>query len=78
MTKDSQGIISIKNKAIDKTSLNPDYVRLNHYEGGGPFRNWDQIKSRFRPQVMPNPEGSIPLKFVNMFVQQQPYQMLQK
>lgn len=79
MTKDSQDIISIKNKAIDKNILkNPDYVRLNHYEGDWTFQKLGSNKVKVSTSGYANPEGSIPLKFVNMFVQQQPYQMLQK
>ena len=79
MTKDSQGIISIKNQAIDKNIFkNPDYVRLNHYEGDWTFQKLGSNKVKVSTSGYANPEGSIPLKFVNMFVQQQPYQMLQK
>lgn len=79
MIKDSQGVISIKNKAIDKNILkNPDYVRLNHYEGDWTFQKLGPNKVRVSTSGYANPEGSIPLSIVNMFVQQQPYQMLQK
>ena len=79
MIKDSQGVISIKNKAIDKNILkNPDYVCLNHYEGDWTFQKLGPNKVRVSTSGYANPEGSIPLSIVNMFVQQQPYQMLQK
>lgn len=77
--KDAQGVISIKNKAIDKGyAKNPDYVRLTHYEGDWSFQKLANNKVKVSTYGYANPEGSIPLTFVNMFVQQQPYQMLQK
>ena len=79
MVKDAQGVISIKNKAIDKGyAQNPDYVRLTHYEGDWSFQKLANNKVKVSTYGYANPEGSIPLTFVNMFVQQQPYQMLQK
>ncbi len=63
MTKDSQGIISIKNKAIDKNILkNPDYVRLNHYEGDWTFQKLGSNKVKVSTSGYANPEGSIPLE----------------
>ncbi|MDN5511344.1 START domain-containing protein [Acinetobacter sp.] len=79
MMKDAQGIISIKNKAVDKGyPKNPDYIRLTHYEGDWTFQKLANNKVKVSTYGYANPEGSIPLTFVNMFVQQQPYQMLQK
>ena len=79
IVKDAQGVISIKNKAIDKGyAKNPDYVRLTHYEGDWSFQKLANNKVKVSTYGYANPEGSIPLTFVNMFVQQQPYQMLQK
>ena len=54
MTKDSQGIISIKNKAIDKNIFkNPDYVRLNHYEGDWTFQKLGSNKVKVCKYVCP-------------------------
>ncbi|OTG71027.1 hypothetical protein B9T26_13050 [Acinetobacter sp. ANC 4169] len=79
MMKDAQGIISIKNKAVDKGyPKNPNYIRLTHYEGDWTFQKLANNKVKVSTYGYANPEGSIPLTFVNMFVQQQPYQMLQK
>ena len=79
IVKDAQGVISIKNKAIDKGyAKNPDYVRLTHYEGDWSFQKLANNKVKVSTYGYANPEGSIPLTFVNMFVQQKPYQMLQK
>ncbi|WP_180022907.1 MULTISPECIES: START domain-containing protein [unclassified Acinetobacter] len=79
MRKDSQGIISIQNKAVKKGyPINPNYVRLTDYEGDWTFQRLGNQKVKVSTYGYANPEGSIPLSFVNMFVQQQPYQMLQK
>lgn len=79
MSKDAQGIISIQNKAIKKGyMLNKNYVRLNQYEGDWSFQKLGPQKVKVSTYGYANPEGSIPLSVVNMFVQQQPYQMLQK
>lgn len=79
MMKDAQGMITIKNKAVDKAyAKNPNYVRLTHYEGDWTFQKLANNKVKVSTYGYANPEGSIPLTFVNMFVQQQPYQMLQK
>ena len=79
MSKDAQGIISIQNKAIKKGYLlNKNYVRLNQYEGDWSFQKLGPQKVKVSTYGYANPEGYIPLSVVNMFVQQQPYQMLQK
>ena len=79
MSKDAQGIISIQNKAMKKGyALNKNYVRLTHYEGDWSFQKLGPQKVKVSTYGYANPEGSIPLSVVNMFVQQQPYQMLQK
>ena len=79
MIREANGQITIKNKAIQKGyPLNPDYVRLTHYEGDWTFNRLGEKKVKVSTYGYANPEGSIPLTFVNMFVHQQPYQMLQK
>ena len=79
MRKDAQGIISIQNKAVKKGyPINPNYVRLTDYEGDWTFQRLGNQKVKVSTYGYANPDGSIPLSFVNMFVQQQPYQMLQK
>ena len=77
--KDSKGNIIIKNKAVAKGyPINPNYVRLTRYEGDWSFQKINENKVKVSTYGYAHPEGSIPLTFVNMFVQQQPYQMLQK
>lgn len=79
MSKASNGIISIKNNAI--TGYYPaqkDRLRLNKYEGDWTFQKLAANKVKVTTSGYADPAGSIPLSFVNMFVQQQPYQMLMK
>lgn len=79
MIKEANGQITIKNKAIQSGyPLNPDYVRLTDYQGDWTFQKLANNKVKVSTYGYANPEGSIPLTFVNMFVQQQSYQMLQK
>ncbi|MEK5752732.1 START domain-containing protein [Acinetobacter variabilis] len=79
MIKNANGQITIKNKAIQTGyALNPNYVRLTDYQGDWTFQKLANNKVKVSTYGYANPEGSIPLTFVNMFVQQQPYQMLQK
>ncbi len=79
MAKDAQGIITIQNKALKKGyPLNSSYVRLTSYEGDWAFQKLGPQKVKVSTYGYANPEGSIPLSVTNMFVQQQPYQMLQK
>lgn len=79
MIKAGNGQIIIKNKAIQSSyPLNPNYVRLTDYQGDWTFQKLAKNKVKVSTSGYANPEGSIPLTFVNMFVQQQPYQMLQK
>lgn len=79
MIKEANGQITIKNKAIKNGyPENPKYVRLTHYEGDWTFQKIAPNKVKVSTYGYANPEGSIPLTFVNLFVQQQPYQMLQK
>ncbi len=79
MSKTSAGIISIKNNAM--TGYYPaqkDRIRLNKYEGDWTFQKLGANKVKVSTSGYADPGGSIPLSFVNMFVQQQPYQMLMK
>lgn len=79
ISKDAKGIISVKNTAVTQGKpLNPDYIRLKDYQGDWTFQAVAQNKVKVTTSGYADPEGSIPLSVANMFVQQQPYQMLQK
>ena len=79
MSKDAQGIIHIQNKAVNRGyPINPNYVRLTRYEGDWTFQKLSKQKVKVSTYGYADPEGSIPLSAVNLFVEQQPYQMLIK
>lgn len=79
MTKNVDGSISIKNNAIQNNyPEQPDVVRLSKYAGDWTFQRLANNKVKVTTSGYADPAGAIPLSFVNMFVQQQPYQMLMK
>lgn len=79
IAKDSNGIISIKNRAIQQgKAKNPDYIRLQRYQGDWSFQKLAENKVKVITAGYADPEGVIPQSVSNMFVKQQPYQMLQK
>ena len=79
MSKNEDGSISIKNNAIKNNyPEQPDMIRLTRYEGDWTFQKLANNKVKVSTTGYADPAGAIPLSFVNMFVQQQPYQMLMK
>ena len=79
MSKNADGSISIKNNAIKNNyPEQPDVIRLTRYEGDWTFQKLANNKVKGAASGEADPVGAIPLSFVNMFVQQQPYQMLMK
>ena len=79
MSKAANGVVTIKNTAISGNyPIQPDVVRLTRYEGDWTFQKLANNKVKVTTSGYADPAGAIPLSFVNMFVQQQPYQMLLK
>lgn len=79
MSKAANGVVTIKNTAISGNyPIQPDVVRLTRYEGDWIFQKLANNKVKVTTSGYADPAGAIPLSFVNMFVQQQPYQMLLK
>lgn len=79
MYKDANGTIQIKNKVTQQgKAINPNYIRLKKYEGDWTFNQLSDGKIKVVTTGYADPEGVIPQSVTNMFVQQQPYQMLQK
>ncbi|OTG85088.1 START domain-containing protein [Acinetobacter sp. ANC 4648] len=79
MSKDNNGLVTIKNKALNQgKALNTDYIRLKNYEGDWTFQKLAENKVKVTTSGFADPEGSIPQSVTNMLVEQQPYQMLQK
>lgn len=79
MMKMPDGTIVIKNNAISGGyPKQANRIRLTNYQGDWTFQRMGANKVKVTTTGYANPEGSIPISFVNLFVQQQPYQMLQK
>lgn len=77
MHRETDGTMVIKNQVANNVrAKHPDYIRLTHYEGDWTFQPLGPNKVKVTTSGYADPAGSIPLSFVNMFVQQQPYQML--
>ncbi|OTG64298.1 START domain-containing protein [Acinetobacter silvestris] len=79
MSKDRNGMVTIKNKALSQgKALDANYIRLKNYEGDWTFQKIADNKVKVTTSGFADPEGSIPQSVTNMLVEQQPYQMLQK
>ncbi|AYO56128.1 START domain-containing protein [Acinetobacter wuhouensis] len=79
IAKDSNGVISIKNKAVTQgKAIDANFIRLKNYEGDWTFQKVAANKVKVSTTGFADPEGSIPQSVTNMLVEQQPYQMLQK
>ena len=79
MNKNADGSISVKNNAIKNSyPERPNVIRLNQYTGDWTLQRLTNNKVKVMTSGYADLGGSIPLSFVNMFVQQQPYQMLMK
>lgn len=79
MMKMADGSIVIKNNAVaGGFPAQSNRIRLTNYKGDWTFQRLSANKVKVTTTGYANPEGSIPISFVNLFVQQQPYQMLQK
>lgn len=80
LSKDKDGRIVFKNKSIIDARVpeRKDIVRIKRYEGDWTFQKINTTQVKVTTSGYADPSGAIPLSFVNSFVQQQPYQMLQR
>lgn len=80
ISKEKDGKIIIKNQAIkdSRIPVKSNIVRIHHYEGDWIFQQLDPQQVKVTTSGFADPAGAIPTSFVNSFVQQQPYQMLQR
>lgn len=78
--KENANKIFFKNTAVldTRVPIYNDIVRIMHYKGDWLFEKLPNQKIKVTTSGYADPAGAIPLSFVNSFVQQQPYQMLQK
>ncbi|OUY06284.1 START domain-containing protein [Acinetobacter populi] len=80
LSKLSGGKIVFKNKSItdSRVPIHTNIVRIQQYEGDWVFQKLGAQQVKVTTSGFADPAGAIPLSFVNNFVQQQPYQMLQR
>lgn len=77
--KDSQGIIRIQNRAVSQgKAVDAKYIRITQYKGDWDFQKLDANSVKVTTSGFADPAGAIPASVANFFVEQQPYQMLQK
>lgn len=72
--------IVFKNQAIvdSRAPVQRNVIRITNYEGDWVFQQLNIQQVKVTTSGFADPAGAIPVSFVNTFVQQQPYQMLQK
>lgn len=77
ITRERNGTVNIRNRGMaDSRFSQPDYIRLQDYKGDWTFQRLGANKVKVTTMGYVNPEGSLPISFMNIFVEQQPYQML--
>lgn len=80
LIKDKDGRLIVENKAIQDGRYPPtkDAVRITKYQGDWIFEKLSDQQVKVITSGYADPAGVIPLTIVNNFVQQQPYQTLQR
>lgn len=79
LTQAADGTVTLMNRSTTdaRAPASPHLVRITHYEGSWIVRPLGKGKSEVITTGYADPGGVLPLPVVNMFVQQQPYDMLQ-
>ncbi len=83
LTQAADGIVSIKNKSVEdpRAPVRPNFIRIKNYEGLWQFKPHG-TSATGKPLVevtvsgFADPNGIVPLGIVNLFVKEQPFQML--
>lgn len=80
ISQNTDGSVILNSEAVSDTRApkREGIVRINNYKGGWSLRPSGNGQVEVTTTGYADLGGSIPLSFANMFVQQQPYQMLQK
>jgi hypothetical protein len=83
ISQSADGIVTIKNMSIEdpRAPVRPNFVRIQHYEGLWQFKPLGKSPSgkqlvEVTVSGFADPNGLLPLGIVNMFVQEQPFEML--
>jgi hypothetical protein len=79
LTQATDGTVTLMNRSTTdaRAPARADMVRISHYEGSWIVRPLGKGRSEVVTTGYADPGGILPLPVVNMFVQQQPYDMLQ-
>ncbi len=83
INQSADGIVTIKSDSIidPRLPVRPDYIRIDHFQGLWEFKSLPK-NAAGKPQVEVTasgyaaPNGLLPIAIVNLFVQQQPFEML--
>lgn len=80
ITQASDGVVTIKNQigTDPRAPVRPKIVRITRYEGEWMLKPLAANKVEVMTTGYADPAGSVPLSVANMFVEQQPYEMLLK
>ncbi len=75
----ADGTVTIINKSVQdaRAPVQSRLLRVEHYEGSWQIKPLGKNRTEVTTTGYADPGGLLPLSIVNMFVQQQPYQMLQ-
>jgi hypothetical protein len=78
MKQAADGTVTMINKAVTdpRAPIQSRLLRVEHYEGSWLIRPISKTRTEVTTTGYADPAGFLPLPIVNMFVQQQPYQML--
>lgn len=83
LSQAADGVVTIKNISVDdpRAPVRPHFVRVQHYEGLWQFKPLGKSASgkqliEVTVSGFADPNGMLPLSIVNLFVQEQPFEML--
>ncbi len=80
ISQSSDGVVTIKNQigTDPRVPVRPKIVRISRYEGEWVLKPLAANKVEVTTVGYADPGGSVPLSVANMFVEQQPYEMMLK
>jgi len=83
LSQDADGVVTIKNVSTEdpRAPVRPHFIRVQHYEGLWQFKPVGKSTSgkqliEVTVSGFADPNGMLPLSIVNLFVQEQPFEML--
>ncbi len=82
LSQSPDGVVTIKNVATTdpRAPVRDHFIRIEHYEGMWQFKSLGKVNGKSQVEVTvsgyADPNGMLPLSIVNLFVQEQPFEML--